>query len=130
MKNKEFGARLKLMREQKGVTLKVMAELIGVGISTYSSKESRADFSDAEMAKVLKKLGTTKEAIEKMRLPGLRQISSAESLIAIESTADVILSAVAEILAKQTGQSVTATQNQLTIAVKERYERKLGELLK
>lgn len=132
MANKLTGKKIKALRDTKKVTLKAMGDHLGIGLTTYSAKEVRGDFTDADFGKILKKLGITREAFEAYIVPGEAafELSIPETLITIEAKLDITLSAVAEILAKQTGQSVTGTANDLTKAVKERYEQKIAELLK
>lgn len=132
MANKQLGLRIKAAREGRKFTLKDMADLLGMGISTYSSKEGRGDFGDQDFTKLLKKLGLTKVQLEDYQLPvgSVPEISLAEALISIEAKSDVILSVLAELLSKQTGQSATGALNDLTRAVRVKYEQLRAEALK
>lgn len=132
MENKQLGLRIKAAREAKKIKLKVMADLLGVGISTYSSREGRGDFEDQDFAKVLKKLGLTRDQLQVYELPAgsLPEIALAEALISIEAKSDIILSVLAELLSKQTGQSATGALNDLTRAVRVKYEQMRAEAVK
>lgn len=125
----ETGKKIKALRSAKGFTLKNIADVFEVGISTYSARENRGDFSEEDLSKILRKLKISKEEFEKFKVPGeVFSLSLPETLLSIESKLDVTLSAIAELLAKQSGQSVTGAVNDLTKAVKERYEQSLAEL--
>ncbi|HEY4337329.1 MAG TPA: helix-turn-helix transcriptional regulator [Puia sp.] len=132
MVDKKMGDKLKRIREAKRVTLKDVGDALGMGITTYASKEKRGSFTEAEFAKILKKLGMTYTQFDEFKGNSVKgiELSLPETLLVIEAKQDIILSAVAEILSKQTGQSVVGTLNDLTKAVKERYELRISELMK
>lgn len=128
---KEVGRKIKALREAKGVTLKIMGDIFKVGITTYSARETRGDFSEDDMTKILKKLGISRDEFQAYRIPGEEiKLSLPETLMGMDAKLDVLLSAIGELLAKQNGQSVTGAVNDLTKAVKERYDLKIGELLR
>lgn len=124
--------KIKSLRESKKITLEAMAAALGINLTTYAAREKRGKFVEAEFGKVLKRLGVTREQFDAYKAPGRdgMSLSLPETLISIESKIDVALSAIAELLAKQNGQSVTGVSNDLLKVVKERYERKINELLK
>lgn len=125
------GKKIKAIREAKGITLEQMAAVFNVGITTYAAREKKGKFPDEELSKIIKKLGMTRQQFDEYKTPdGEIILSLPEALITLEAQNDVIIFALAELLAKQTGQSVTGARNELVRAVREQYEAKLSELAK
>lgn len=125
--------KIKYLREKvKGVKQTEMAKFLGLERGTYASKESKGDFTPTQFAVILKKLSITEDYFNSFQVPGTTHVeaSAPEMLIRMEAKIDVTLSAIGELLAKQNGQSVTGAVNELTRAVKERYDQKINELLK
>jgi len=91
MTRKEIGARIKAIRDEKNITLKAMGELLSVGLTTYSSRENRGNFSEGDLTKILKKLGINKDQLAAYEMPpqGSHTDSVAEALISIEAKARV-----------------------------------------
>lgn len=125
------GKKIKALREAKKITLEQMAAVFNIGITTYAAREKKGKFPDEDFGKILKRLGVTRQQFDEYKTPdGEITLSLPEALITLEAQNDVIIFALAELLAKQTGQSVTGARNELARAVKEQYEAKLGELAK
>lgn len=125
--------KIKYLREKvKGITQAKMGEHLHLERGTYAAREAKGDFTPVQFSLILKKLGITEEYYESFQVPGTAQaeLSQPETLISIEVKMDVALSAIGELLAKQNGQSVTGAVNDLTKAVKERYDQRIAELLK
>lgn len=129
---KSVGEKIKALRESKKITLEAMGDALGIGLTTYASREIKGKFTDSDFGKILKKLGVTKEVFDQFKIPGKQEMSLSlpESIIRMEAKLDVLLSAIAELLAKQNGQTVTGAVNDLTKAVKERYDLTIAELQK
>jgi hypothetical protein len=107
-----------------------MAKAMGLKMGTYAAKEAKGDFSPDQFAVILKKLGVSDAEFDAFRIPGEGdiEIPIPAAIINIQAMLDVALMVLAELLAKQNGQSVTGASNDLTRAVQERSEQRLKEL--
>lgn len=128
----ELGEKIRRLRKEKNINQEDLGEAIGLKLTTYAAREKKGIFSEGELAKILKKIGVTREVFDKYQIPGkaLMEVSVPENLLVIDAKMDVALSALAELLAKANGQSVTGASNDLLKAVKERYDQKTAELSK
>ena len=124
--------KIRALRKEKGISQAEMGAEIGMKMTTYAARETKGNFSEGEITKILETLGVSKQQFDDYEPRGKDsiEISIPEALIVMDSKMDVLLSAVAELLAKANGQSVTGSSNDLLKAVKERYDQKIAGLLK
>lgn len=107
--------KLKALRDAKGKSQGEVAAALALSQGAYSTREKTGNFDDEQVKTICKFLGIKKEQIELVEVDKLDFIAS--KAIQTESALKVILSALAEIMANQTGNGATKIRTDLEAAV-------------
>lgn len=107
---------LEKYRKQKGITQEQIAQELKMMQGTYSNKAKRGTFTDQEINIICSLLGIKKEQILFDTKPSELQFLTSKA-IQTESALKVMLGAIAELLARQTGGNVTKVRADLESTV-------------
>lgn len=107
--------KLKAIRDAKGKNQGEVAAALNLTQGAYSTREKTGNFDEDQVKVICKFLGIKKEQIELVELDKLDYLTS--KAIQTESALKVVLSALADILANQTGGSATKIRMDLEAAV-------------